>query len=216
MLTDTEKPNIYGLYIEHRRQFFCVIQTNYDFYSILCIVLCMFLAIHVILNIILHNIVAYHLPAVELNFPALLASFFSVFQRIFPQCSNVPVLNVSVSDVPISNVPVSNVSICNVPVSNVSVSNVPVSNVAALQKEQEILEAIDVSAAARPVGLPPLENVLAGMKFVPTTTTAAVASGNRRQEEGLDAQVVRALGTLPDLSFMTANGLMFPIRGDTN
>jgi len=79
----------------------------------------------------------------------------------------------------------------------------------ALQKEQEILEAIEtVSPSSAVKTLQPLESVLAKMKFVSSVTTS------KRDQSNLTEDAARVIQRLPDLSFMHASVLMFPIKGD--
>ena len=85
-----------------------------------------------------------------------------------------------------------------------------VSCLTALQKEQEILEAISPSSAVKT--LQPLESVLANMKFVSTAPSSVTTS--KRDVSTLTADAARVIQRLPDLSFMHATVLMFPIKGD--
>ncbi|KAK2187474.1 hypothetical protein NP493_164g02049 [Ridgeia piscesae] len=88
-------------------------------------------------------------------------------------------------------------------------SDVTVMQSEALQKEQEILEAIEtVSPSSAVKTLQPLESVLAKMKFVSSVTTS------KRDQSNLTEDAARVIQRLPDLSFMHASVLMFPIKGD--
>ena len=80
----------------------------------------------------------------------------------------------------------------------------------ALQKEQEILEAIEtLGPSANLKTLQPLESILAGMKFVSTAPPSVTADSTN-----LTDVAVNVIGRLPDLSFMHASVLMFPVKGD--
>lgn len=83
----------------------------------------------------------------------------------------------------------------------------------ALQKEQEILEAIEtVSPSTTVKTLQPLESVLANMKFVSTAPSSANTA--KHDSANLTEDAARVIQRLPDLSFMHATVLMFPVKGD--
>ena len=77
---------------------------------------------------------------------------------------------------------------------------------AVLQKEQEILQAIEPGPAEPPRQLEPLENVLASMKFTPT------APPTKDEKEELSCEAQQVLQVLRDFSFMQSTVLMFPYK----
>ncbi len=74
--------------------------------------------------------------------------------------------------------------------------------------ENELLREIEPPSSSQP-RLQPLENILATMKFTPTAPTSGVASGNRE----LSKESFGVIDALPDLNFMSAKVLMFPVKG---
>ncbi len=75
--------------------------------------------------------------------------------------------------------------------------------------ESELLREIEPSGAQQP-RIRPLENILATMKFTPTATTPLGGVPDGGSEVGAEGGGVLEL--LPDLSFMSASVLMFPVR----
>ncbi|ELU04537.1 hypothetical protein CAPTEDRAFT_189802 [Capitella teleta] len=73
-----------------------------------------------------------------------------------------------------------------------------------LQKEKEILQALEPSKGQPPKSLQPLENLLATMKFTPTTPASKV-----KDDEELSSKGREVILGLPNLSFMHAKVLMF-------
>ena len=75
--------------------------------------------------------------------------------------------------------------------------------------ENELLKEIEPPSSAQP-RLQPLENILATMKFTPTTQLSG-SQGNIKQE--LSKEGTGVIDMLPDLNFMSAKVLMFPVKG---
>ena len=75
--------------------------------------------------------------------------------------------------------------------------------------ENELLKEIEPPSSAQP-RLQPLENILATMKFTPTTQLSG-SQGNSKQE--LSKEGTGVIDMLPDLNFMSAKVLMFPVKG---
>ena len=75
--------------------------------------------------------------------------------------------------------------------------------------ENELLKEIEPPSSAQP-RLQPLENILATMKFTPTTQLGG-SQGNDKQQLCKEGSSVTDM--LPDLNFMSAKVLMFPVKG---
>ena len=75
--------------------------------------------------------------------------------------------------------------------------------------ENELLKKIEPPSSAQP-RLQPLENILAAMVFTPTTQLSGT-QGNSEQE--LSKEGTGVIDMLPDLNFMSAKVLMFPVKG---
>ncbi|KAK2160268.1 hypothetical protein LSH36_137g06062 [Paralvinella palmiformis] len=92
--------------------------------------------------------------------------------------------------------------------SNTGQSPVPSSK--ALKQEQEILQALETSSSGKPEPpktLQTIETLLAGLKFTPTAPPSI-----SKKVETVSREARRILDTLPDLSFMNASVLMFPLK----
>lgn len=78
--------------------------------------------------------------------------------------------------------------------------------VAVVYREKELLKALEPSI---PMSTPqPLESILANFK--PTATSITNTNGKKTVEVSEEAR--RILGKLPNLSFMKARVLMFPVK----
>ena len=75
--------------------------------------------------------------------------------------------------------------------------------------ENELLKEIEPPSSAQP-RLQPLENILAAMVFTPTTQLSG-SQGSSKQE--LSKEGTGVIDMLPDLNFMSAKVLMFPVKG---
>ena len=73
--------------------------------------------------------------------------------------------------------------------------------------ENEFLSTLDTDKLEPVKSLQPLENILAKMKFTSTTPSPRTP----KQDENLTSEASVVVGKLPDLFFMRAKVLMFPL-----